>query len=507
MDPASSNSAKKLVLEYLHPILEEFLQISETWTRRGGDSTQRISTDRMQSLASLCVIAALLIPDLSAVNSSQSRDIETTLFGLVDNIFETVLDPGQDHGLLEIWITCIASYIPKTTTAEIEALHQGNAALLKLFARLSSALQTQRLRQLAEGNVDVMELDDEFESQGSQGNTVSKTSLPRQDIRLNVSPDAFYLGVTQRLRLLSITHEDQGQIGLVPEIFVDELLELDYDDLILSRDVMRELFRSDLVISPDNALRVVETVGKLIGEAEYSCCEVALGICLDVMEGFISIWSNEKEEISAMVGDLYSHIIANCLPKNCLSPKAQIWLSRLLYRLLEVKPSYGATLKLPSCRSSLLSIMQQGTMPVKYSIGIHLPEIFGLYVLKVHDDIFVEILKSLPSDPEAIEGIAFRLLALAGLACQWPTLLRRCIYHIFETPGRLKDCAKFASRCLGKVSQFLSLASPMDLFKLFAPQLLYTWLEHDSIEDMPCDIFGFQTSASFSSKAKVKRLR
>ncbi len=226
--------------------------------------------------------------------------------------------------------------------------------------------------------------------------------------------------------------------------------------------------------------------------------------CLDIIECFAGMWSDASLQISARVGDIYTYLVKQALPLNSLSPMAQISLSKLLYRLLEVNSEYGNSLGLPSCRSSLLSILQTGSMPVKYRIGLIIPSIFGLFVLKVHDKIFVDILEMLPSDPEKTEGIALRLFALAEMACRWPTLLRRCIYHIFETPGRLDNCAKFASRCLAKVSQALNLGSARELFRLFTPQLLYTWLEHDSIENIPFSIFGFSSLKELAAQAQTE---
>ncbi len=301
-----------------------------------------------------------------------------------------------------------------------------------------------------------------------------------------------------------MVYEDQGQIGLLPEAFVDQLVKLPNESFLLCRELMQELFSSDLATTSGATLKIIEKAGRIIGETEYSCCEVAMGVCLDVIENLAGIWSGDSLEVATMVGDIYSFLVKQALPLNSLSPKAQVWFSRLLYHLLEAVPSYGTSLGLPSCRSSLLSILETGNMSVKYRIGLNLPKIFGLFVLKVHDDIFVDILEKLPADAEKIEGIAFRLFALAEMACAWPTLLRRCIYHIFETPSKLGNSTKFASYCLVKVSQALSLESPKELFRLFTPQLLYTWLEHDSIDDISFATFGFSSLDELIQQAQAE---
>ena len=502
-DSAGSSLARKTIVELLHPILEDLGQLSESWSRRSGDGATVISAERMQGLVSFCITVAILNPHLVSVNSSLSREIESELFTLVDKTIAGPLGTGQDPALSDECIRSLAPYIPRMDTAGLERFCKDSPTLLRLFSSYSGAFLARASRQSSAQDPESMDVDDDFEPQAGQSNGAAKTSvLPRQCIPLSLSSEAFFLCNVHRLHLLSIVHEDVGQIGLLPEPFLDQLLQLTKDSFIFCRALMKEVFSSDLVITPDDALRVVDRVGAVISDDEYSNCETAYGVCLDMLEGFLGIYSDEKLDVSEKVGDLYAFLVKRSLPKNRLSPKAQILFSSLLYRLLEANASYATKLGLPSCRSSLFSMLQNGTMPVKYYIGANLTKIFALYVLKAHDEIFVDILKSLPSDPECAEGIAFRLLALAEMACRWPTLLRRSIYHIFETPGRLKNCTKHATRCLLKVSRALDLKSPKDLFGLFMPQLLYTWLEGDSMEDIPFEIFGFQTLDDLLEQAK-----
>jgi len=502
-DPASSSLARKTIAELLHPILEEFGQLSETWSRRGVDGGAVISEERMQGLVSFCITVALLIPEFSSINGTLSREIESALFALVEKTIAGPLQVGQDQALFDECIRCLAPYIPRIDSAGLEQFFKDSPMLLRLFSMYSAAFQERRSRQSSAQDPESMEVDDDFEPLPSQRNGVTKPSiLPRQCISLSLSPDAFFLCTVHRLHLLSIMHEDSGQIGWLPEPFLDQLTQLPNESFLLCRVLMQDIFNSDMLVTAEYALRVVEKVGAVIGDDEYSSCETAYGVCLDILEAFLGTYSDEKLDVSVRIGDLYTFIVKLSLPKNKLSPNAQIRFSSLLYRLLEANASYAAKLGLPSCRSTLFSVLKKGTMPVKYYIGANLTKIFALYVLKAHEEIFLDILDSLPSDPECAEGIAFRLMALAEMACKWPTLLRRSIYHIFETPGKLKHCTAYATRCLLKVSKALDLGSPKDLFALFMPQILYTWLERDSLEDIPFEIFGFQNLDELLAQAK-----
>ena len=492
-DPSGTHAAKRLVLELLSPKLEELSQLTEAWQKRGGEGATPVSNDRLQCVVLACLVGALLLPELDNLNSSMSRDLETVLFGVAGATLK-VIQNSQNDDFFNLILTASAPFIPPLVEAQLGSLKKDHTSLLRLLGQFSDTLQERARRESSSGNPDSMDVDDEFESQASHSSSTTKTkSLPRRDVLLSHTPEAFYLETAYRLQFLEVIQADDGQMGHVPEALVDQLSELSDEQFLLCHLFIQELFTSDLIASADSAIKIVERAGDIISKDEFSCCEVSLCTLIDVMDGFMSMWTDEGLEISHMVGDLYRYLVTRALPNNSLSAAAQIWLSKLLFHLLEVKSTYASGLKLPSVRSTLLKMLKEATLHPQYFIGLNLPKIFGLYVLKTHDDIFVDVLESLPADPEISEGIAFRLFALAELACKWPTLLRRCIYHIFETPGKILHSAKYAGSCLRRISKCLELSGPQELFRLFAPQLLYTWLENDSIEDIPFGIFGFSS--------------
>ncbi|KAL2270361.1 hypothetical protein VTJ83DRAFT_2545 [Remersonia thermophila] len=504
-DPSGFQTARRLALELLYPKVEELHQLAESWQKRGSEGAAPVSTERLQSIVLACLTGVLVLPELVNLNAAASRDLETALFGVADATLQVILSAPSNEGFFHLVLACSAPYIPPLQESELSALRNGNPHLLKLFGKLSEALHDRSRREPSFGNPDTTDVDDEFESETSQGSTVLRAkSLPRRDILLSFTPDAFYLETSLRIHLLGVIGSDDGAIGRVPEPIIDQLVELPKEHFLACRTFMQELFSSDAIIPVESAARVLEMAGGIISTHDYSCCEVALSACIDIMDCFISMWTHEGLQISDMAGDLYYYLVKNCLLHNSLSGAAQVRLSGLLLHLLEVKHDYASALQLSSSRSTLLSMLQDGPMEVKYFVGRSLPKIFGLYVLKTHDDIFVDVLQCLPADPRVTEGIALRLLVLAELACRWPTLLRRCIYHIFETPGKIPDSTKYATSCLRRISDTLQLSGPQELFTLFAPQLLYTWLESDPIQDMPFQIFGFASLHDLLREAQTE---
>lgn len=513
-DPSSFFVSKKLVLELLYPKLEELQALCDSWNRKASDVFQQISPERLQSLFTACICTSMLLPQLTDLNTRQSRDIEPALFKLLDETLSAVLDSLESETLLDVLRRVARPVVPQLSAPALNHLATEYPALLSLFARLAGASQEQASRQAAGSNPDPMDIDDEFDSQASKSSSTTRTTeVPRHISTLSLDSKAFHLDTTVRLHLLKVLSQDIGQVGLVPDDFLGHLLSLTDEDFLLSQGVMIELFQSDAVASPDSAFQLVEKIGSIIGKVpEYDCCEVAVCTCLDLIEALLPVWFDSKHEVADMVGDLYHHFVKTCLPSNQLSANAQISLVRLVLSIMKVDPQYADNLGLSSCRSTLLFLAKQGAMPVRFFLGARISDMFGLYVLKVHDDIFIDVLSSLPADRNDMEGIAYRLYVLAELACRWPTLLRRCIYHIFETPGNIPSSSSYATRCLDKIAAALKLESPTELFRLFAPQLLYTWLLSNDIEDIPYSIFGFaslqdliQASQSEASALMIMR--
>ncbi|GJC90958.1 serine/threonine-protein kinase TEL1 [Colletotrichum liriopes] len=504
-DPAAFHASKKLVLELLFPKVEELQELCDLWNKKGSEGGAPVSPDRLHSLFSANTVGIMLASQLVDLNSGQSRDIESTLTKLSETSISAALESGDTQIFFEVMLKIVRPVLPALHTTGMSTLSKENTPLFRLLAALAAGNHERTARQASGQDQDLMDLDDEFDSQESRASVATKTAdIPRSSIPMSLDSGAFYHDTAQRIYLCELMQKDTAQVGLVPQEFLDQLLLLPNDEFLLCSSMLSDLFASDLPISPDDALRVVEKLGEVIGEPEYTCCEVAHSTSLSVLEGLIRVWMDEKHEVFSLVGDLYNYFVKASLPKNSLSPKSQMYLASLLFALLRINPQYGSDLGLDSCRTTLLSVMQEGTLAVKHFIGSALPDIFGIYVLKMHDDIFVDVLNSLPTDPEAIEGIAFRLFVLSRLACRWPTLLRRCTYHIFETPGKIMQSTKYAKRCLENVSEALHLSSPRELFSIFSPQLLYTWLELDAVEDIPFEIFGFASLDTLLREAQAE---
>lgn len=495
-DLSSSHSTKRLILELLFPKLKELSQMVESW--------QKVSEDSLVSVVSACIVAAFVMPELVGLNSSMSRDLEITVFDIVEGMMKAIAGSIQPEVFFNLTLEASAPFIPTMGEADLTRFKREQPYALRLFSTISSSLLERTQQESPVDNATAsMDLDDEYDPLATRKSTMAgEKSLPKRDITLSHTPEAFYVDTGLRLHLLEIIRADDGELGRVPDPIADHLSKLSDEDFLSCRLFMKELFTSDLVTPADLAIKIVERIGLAMAKDQWKGCEAAVCTLIDIMEGFIAMWTDDELEISSMVDDFYCWLVKRALPNNMLSPTAQMWFSRLLFRLLEVNHTFASQIIGAGRdgedgerrkKATLYKILQDAPMDVKFFIGVNLPRILGLYVLKAHDDVFGDILNVLPA--EGTEGIAFRLFVLAEFACKWPTLLRRSTYHVFETAGRQQTGAGHAKSSLKRVSRCLKLNSAQELFTLFAPQILYTWLSGYAMDGIPYSIFGFSSLA------------
>ncbi|KAJ4192179.1 Serine/threonine-protein kinase tel1 [Fusarium falciforme] len=409
-DANTRYASRKLTLELFYPKLGELAELCTAWTKRMNEGGVQISIDRFQSLLSACLTGTLLLSQISDLNSTQSSSVESTLMEILEKGLDAALTSVEPMAFADSVLRAVRPMMPDLTTANLNQMQGNNAGLLRLLAKVWSVIEDRKSQQSSGNDVDLMDIDEEFESQSSRASSIlTPAAIPRFNIQLRMDARAFYTETKARLQFLSILNDDIGQIGLVPDAFVEHLINMPDDELLLCQNLLFEIFNSDLIITPDNALAVIERLGECVSERDYQYAEVALSTCIGVIDGLHSIWLNDTRQLSDRVGDLYYHFVKVCLPSNMLSARTQISMVRLLFTILRANSDYGKDQGLDSSRTCLLYILKNGPMSVKYAISEKIADVFDLFILKLHDEIFVDVLDNLPTDPADTTGIAFRL--------------------------------------------------------------------------------------------------
>ena len=219
-----------------------------------------------------------------------------------------------------------------------------------------------------------------------------------------------------------------------------------------------------------------------------------------MLRRYSSRWAKHQETELADTGrEMYNWFLNVAFAEDTLSPRIGVAVLDLLFTLLDVGGPDLVPLVDPdddnqSVRMSIINSLDRGVL-INYYLADKLPILFRHFTLADHGEIFGDIFKRLALEAENPENMAVRMLVFSRLASSWHTILRRCVYHIFESAARLPMSQDYAAYCFGEVSTSLGLDSEKELCRLFSSQLLYTWLNENKqpIESIPFSVFRYST--------------
>ena len=351
-----------------------------------------------------------------------------------------------------------------------------------------------------ESTPDSVGMDAEFESQPSQNLPLSPQMDALHDEHAAISsPEAFRASVKAKFHWLSNFSQDQSSTS--PSAKSGSLTTLNYltsltkEEFVLCKAFIMDYVRGKEHLSEDDVDTLLQYMQQVIVKTyELENSEVSIGLCIEILLQFTDWWTqSDSGDLADTSAELYVGFAEKLLSSANVSPAALCYISKLLQEVVQIHPDYMKELSLPSARTLLLKVLRSSDMMVKHAIGTRIPEIFGRFVLKEHPNILEDIIDTLPKDPIWMEGIALRFKILGNLAAAWPTLLRRCLYAIFETAGHVPIYMEFGVACVNHVTKQLELQDGRELFRLFVSQLIYTWLETQKVETIPYRVFGYST--------------
>ena len=348
-------------------------------------------------------------------------------------------------------------------------------------------------------NNDLMETEESFESQRSHGESDNVVKdLPRDWLSASTNFQSRRCSHMSKICLISTLGRSEefspNSNSPLTSDFTNYITSLTCNEFVACQPFWTELCKSEVYIDAGCGLTLLRYLGEqVLPSYELERCEVSLGLCLDIMTRLAEQWMTNDDDIAEAGSNLYEWFIKLGLQRKISSSHVYLRMSHLLLQIIKVRPDYGQTLELPSARTSLFQVLEQGSIAVKHDVGINISNIFGLFVLKEHDAILDDIIASLPMERDWNEGIALRLLVLAHLGSSWSTLLRRSIYAIFETPKQVPSSKDYARYCMDYIARALRLRDSKDLFKLFVSQIIFTWLHVETLRSLPYYVFEYNS--------------
>ncbi|KAI4173908.1 MAG: hypothetical protein LQ343_002676 [Gyalolechia ehrenbergii] len=480
----------------------DFLAAEVSTLLDGLKNSLKLTGDIANVTTTLCIVSYSFLADQHAQKTRRHDELRKETRNLLEVLITSIRqgDGGlmSSNGLFDSF----ARVSPSVTEllARKTLLSQGVVDLLRAvnstwwFDFLSSENSNNFVREENEE-----QLEREFESQVSTirpkqngtepshsgAATVSDMRTPHS----SVAAKLFFVSSTQTLP------SEPPMSPVITEQFTNSMVSLPPSLFICTRHFLRDLFGPETSLGVHEATNFLRYLGQeLLQSYTFERSETAMGVSLDIVTGLVSLWTNpDNTVVSEAATDIYDWFITVTLDRRLASSQVLVCMSILLQRLIRTSPDYGKSLHLPSARTSLFKVLEDGNLDVKFSVGNNISEIFGLFVLKEHEHILEDVIDILPKAADWLDGIALRLYILCRLAQSWPTLLRRCVYAIYETAGAVPSSTKHATWCLTEVSKSLKLQDSQELFRLFAPQILYTWLETQTLTSIPYSVFGYQS--------------
>jgi ataxia telangiectasia mutated family protein len=460
----------------------------------------------MRIITNLCIVAPA-VAYLSDPEDRRVNALESSTGSLSRCLAEALTKPQVEQYKVDAVLeTCTKSLPDIGSLLELKSNTFKEAGVQIIAHHLSKALGNRReVKQsfYAEDD-DFMDVDDTTDSQTTAQFNGSEADVPRHDVQAASDVFAMRASCSAYLQLISSV-ADEKNLGhnQIPSKFVNYIASLHESELLRSRQFLCALWNSQFQMSRTDCFNLLERYSEALIDPrarEYNTSEVANGMLVEVLIGTAQIWGpdatdREAQDLYENVEALYAYYVKEMTKSGVRqSANLQKVIAVFLHGLLKHHPDFGQNRKVPSVRTSLFELLTQGEMTVKHHIAERLPSMFEDFVLSEHDKILRDVDSSLPGDDEGIEGIAVRLLVLSKLASQWHTLLRQCIYLIFATAGSVQGAAQHAKRCISNVARSRGLGDSQSLFRLFASQVIFIWLDRGRVfADIPYITFGYAT--------------
>ncbi|OJJ51010.1 hypothetical protein ASPZODRAFT_162899 [Penicilliopsis zonata CBS 506.65] len=494
--PSSSYRQDPNDLVFLDLLQAKCEAFSQTWHSMNQEKSHHITVDIMQIAASLCISTILFTESLP---QQQYASRLPALRQTSQNLWATIcsfLESREIH----FSYACLELLSPMLSPSHcFKTPDSGTSRTLRaLIPPLTKTLESHRLSQKkysSQNDIEVMDLDDPLITHGTQltaHETIFCSNRDATPLFSNII--TFNRCLTVQLSALEKYLVDVNNPSRSHSTtFVKYLIELDDADILSAQSILPHVYQVCAGMERATLLDLLENFAeKSLQSYELERCENSTYLAIKMMASFVKSWTCGKEDhLNESASDIYEWFINVLITKGKASTSVYVALAELLGEVIRCNPMYSTDGESPSPRTSLFTVFQDGDVRVKFSAADMIRDLFERFALDDHEVIFNDVLESLPRDPDWVEGIALRLFILAQLASRWHTLLRRSIYHIFETPAQVPQSVRYAQKCLLYVAKTLGLEDPKELFRLFSSQILYTWTETQDVKSIPFGIFGY----------------
>ena len=472
-------------------------EITKVYTK---EKSQPISLEAMNNYFTLYLISLFMRRYFTALDDKNLENLYTLTDDLLNLLTELFLDPVFGNGRVdELLKTLSCSLLPINAYCEFFWSSSTHIGLRSLFKNLLEVLARRGQKGLevassSHGTLDIVEEQDLINDFSED--TGNNLSAHRTDALLFATKSSMNISVEAYMKFISTLPKKPNFCDPASN-FIDDffyyLISLSSAKLILCYKFISEVLWMKFMVREETIDEYLGHLGtRLMASYEYERSEAGLLMCLQALKGFLDSWSStDREDVFETASDIYCWFVSTAMDSGILPTVTQSELCSLLLMTLKVSSDFGKDLSVPSARTALINILNRGSMVTKWFVVQRLPKLFQFYVPGRHEAILQDICDNMNVNINCTEDIALHLLFFCRIGSTWPTLLRLCVYHIFEIAGSMVKSARYATYCIREITHSLQLRSPQQLFRLFSAQLLFTWLETQDLITIPFFIFGY----------------
>ncbi|KAK3680137.1 Serine/threonine-protein kinase tel1 [Recurvomyces mirabilis] len=480
--------------------ISDVQKAQELWLRWRDDRARSIGSDRVVFLYQAICTIAFSVYDSAFQDERRQLQLKELLEKLLFSVVTFLSTTDCTQEIFDNVITSATCHLPGLHVSDTRPAAVSQAQDM-LCCHLSLAIQGRRREQASYGKeIGDMDLDDEFESQHSRNLGDAGISCDELGNDAQMKYSILALRANTALYALAVSSTVSFRQDTAPQsqtparMVVDYIKSLSAADLIASRATLAVILQHDVPLDNEIAYTLLDDLADRILEAEeFDRSEPALCTILTVMSSLLPLLiQTEHEKLLSLGQDAYNYFV-DAVEHDKLSAEGQRHFAAYLLQVCNIDADYGSEGAVQSARTSLFKLVQKGKISVQFYLANNVHSIFGHYVLSAHNQIFDDLQKNLTDEFACTEGLAIRLMYLSRLGAAWHTLLRQCVYYIFETAGLVKIAGSYAARCISELTTALGFDSAQRLFRLFASQLLYTWLagEKRTLNSLPYAAFRY----------------
>lgn len=481
----------------LSHFVHDLARTNEAWTATGPE----FSLDSFIVLCKATCVAICTANCVSYKDSTRQLQLQHQAATLLKSLREFVSTARCDDDRADAFMSIISTTLHSRRAhheAEVPRIPRCEVLLCRAVADASGCRQSAKMQLHME---DPMDLDEYFDSQESNHKETPPDAAEfESEAHMLYSRTALRSGMALYATAIvavsnASTMNPRNQESRNASLHVADYILSQTDSwLLASRDIITALPAVGLTFQASDVARILEYLsGHLTKKYTYKRSEILLTTICAVMRSLKGTWMDRSNESVYDLGlDLYDWLTGVVLSGVAISINVQRQLTWLILDICETEAGYAGGGEVP-LKDNLLGLIQRKSIIVQFDLAGNIPRFFGYFATSGHDKLLDEIQACLPKEIGWSEGIAMRLLFFSNIASMWNSLLRRCVYYMFESAGRLASSVSHATYCITKLAKALPIASPRNLFTLFAPQLLFTWLDNQPLSALPYKAFNYQS--------------